>query len=308
MNGSRDRGQPFRLESYLEQERARVEEALEAILGDLLPGLPDAVGRPIAHALRAGGKRLRPILCVTAYRASGGGDGDPAVYRLAGALELIHTYSLMHDDLPCMDDAPLRRGRPTAHTVFGEFATTVAGAVLIPAAGAVAWDASGELGIGDGARRRIVARLAEAAGAEGMVGGQALDIDAEGRPLSRDEIDQLHGLKTGALISASLELGALAAEASETVTRALAEYGRGIGLAFQIADDVLDATSDAEVLGKKPSDEALDKSTYVGLLGVDGARQGAELRVAQAVAALDSANLPSPALRALARYVVERAN
>lgn len=308
MSRAEDRGDPFALEPYLEEERARVGEALEDILRDLLPDLPEAIGRPIAHSVRAGGKRLRPILCATAFRASGRGGVGAAVYRLAGSLELIHTYSLMHDDLPCMDDAPLRRGQPTAHTVFGEAATTVAGAALIAAAGSVAWEALVALGVGEDTRRRVLVRLADASGARGMVGGQALDIDAEGRPLSREEIDRLHGMKTGALISSSLEIGAMAAEASEVRTQALAEYGRRIGLAFQIADDVLDATSSTGVLGKKPSDDALAKSTYVGLLGVEGARRRAEVQVDLAIHALDTVNLDSAALRALARYVVERAN
>lgn len=308
MTPSAGEGRAFDLDRYLVGERSKVEAMLGSVLAPVLSGLPDAVAGPIVHSVHAGGKRLRPILCVTAFRACGGDPSATAAYAVAASLEIIHTYSLMHDDLPCMDDAPLRRGQPTAHTEFGSDATARAGAVLIPIAASVAWDAAEELGLPEPIRRKLLARLAWASGAEGMVGGQALDIEAEGRFLARDDIDRLHRMKTGALIRASLELGALAAEATAGMTAAVSEYGRRIGLAFQIADDVLDATSDASTLGKKPSDDALEKSTYVSLLGVVGARREAARQVDGAVAALDVARVDSPELRALGRYAVERAS
>jgi farnesyl diphosphate synthase len=221
-------------------------------------------------------------------------------------VELIHAYSLMHDDLPCMDDAGLRRGLPTPHVLFGEVPATRAGVLLIPAAALWAWEATVRAGLSDGARREALRILARAAGIQGMVGGQALDLLAEGRALGREALDALHGMKTGALLTAPLLVGALAAGADAGAREALAKYGRAIGLAFQITDDVLDATADASTLGKVPSDREMGKSTYVSLLGVAQARQKAEKSVADALDALSAANLEAPPLEALARYVVAR--
>ncbi|MSR23017.1 MAG: polyprenyl synthetase family protein [Gemmatimonadetes bacterium] len=307
------RGYPaLELESFLEAERHRVGQALDRALRRISPLLDPSLRGAVEQGVRAGGKRLRPIFCVTAYRASGGreesdSDRREAPYDLAASLELIHAYSLMHDDLPCMDYAALRRGEPTTHTIHGERATVLAGAALIPAAALQLWIASGALGLNEGTRRELVRILSRAAGAAGMVGGQALDLLGEGeRQLSRDEMDALHGRKTGALLSASLLLGSTAAGASRRTGEALQRYGEEVGLAFQIADDVLDATADAGTLGKHPSDWNLGKSTYVALLGIDGARQEAGLRVEQALAALAEGGIESPPLEALARYVVHR--
>jgi geranylgeranyl pyrophosphate synthase len=303
---------PFALDAFLAGERLRVEAALQDALERILPRLPDALRGPVRQGVTTGGKRLRPVLCVEAWRAAVAGEGDAsreagdAVYALGASLELIHAYSLMHDDLPSMDDAPLRRGEPTPHTRFGEGPTTVGGAALIPAAGLEAWRAARLLGCPDAAAREVVRILARAAGAGGMVGGQALDLEGEGRALSRGELDTLHRAKTGALLTASLAMGAVAGGAEPPRRAALERYGRAIGLAFQVADDVLDATADEGALGKRPSDQALEKSTYVRLHGVDGARAEARALVAEALAALDGARIPSPALRALARFVVER--
>jgi geranylgeranyl pyrophosphate synthase len=229
-----------------------------------------------------------------------------ALYDLAASLELIHAYSLMHDDLPCMDDAPIRRGAPTPHTIHGERATTVGGAALIPAAGLQAWQAGGALGLDGETRRELVEILARAAGAGGMVGGQGLDLLGEGKALPREDLDALHRGKTGALLAASLLMGGVAAGATRAERAALDLYGREIGLAFQIADDILDATADSETLGKLPSDHALMKSTYVGLLGVVGAQAEARSRAEHAVEVLRAEGIASPPLEALALYVVER--
>ncbi len=296
---------PEELEAYLEVERSRVEEALERALAELEASLDPALAEAARYGVTGGGKRLRPILCVSAYTACGGAP-EPAAYDLAATFELIHAYSLMHDDLPCMDDADLRRGRPTAHRAHGEAVTMRAGAALIPAAALVALRACGRLGCDAARSTEVVRAVLEAAGAGGMVGGQWIDLLGEGRSLGADELDGLHRRKTGALLAASLVAGALAAGAPRERVAALREYGRAIGLAFQIADDILDATQSAETLGKNPSDTALEKSTYVALYGLEEARARAAAEVERAVSALAGSGLRAPMLVALARYVIER--
>ncbi len=297
--------QPFELQAYLEAEKAPVEVALERALAWITDRVPAEVAEAARHGVLSDGKRLRPILCVAAHRACGGADVE-AAYDLAASLELIHAYSLVHDDLPCMDDADLRRGRPTTHRQHGEAVTLRAGAALIPAAALQAWTAAKELGCDDDAARAAVAVLLQAAGGGGMVGGQWIDLEGEGESLAADELDDLHRRKTGALLTGSLLLGARAAGAGETVSEALRRYGRAVGLAFQIADDILDATQSAETLGKNPSDAALDKSTYVSLHGLEEARNRGDQEVREALAALEDSGLDAPALAALARYVMER--
>jgi len=293
------------LAAYLEAQQGPVESALERAVTALLGDVSDEVRRAAHHGVTTGGKRLRPILCVSAYEACGGHVSD-AAYDLGASLELIHAYSLMHDDLPCMDDAELRRGRPTTHREHGEDATIRAGAALIPAAALQAFRASEALGCDPERAAAVTQALMEAAGAGGMVGGQWVDLLGEGRALGPEELDGLHRRKTGALLQASLAMGALAAGASRDVQSALRAYGAAIGLAFQIADDILDATQSAETLGKNPSDAALEKSTYVALYGLDEARRRAEAEVQRALDALDAARLDAPMLAALAHYVVDR--
>lgn len=295
----------FALEPFLARERRRVGEALVAAIEGLRPLLPGEVGRAVQHGVTTGGKRLRPILCLAAYEACGGRDPDRAL-EVAVAVELIHAYSLMHDDLPCMDDAALRRGHPTPHTVYGEPAVVVGAAALIPAAHLHLWRSARSLGLGDTRVREMVVVLARAAGGGGMVGGQALDLLAEGRTLDAEELDRLHGMKTGALLTASLRIGGLAAGASASQLEGLEAFGAAVGLAFQIADDVLDATADADALGKAPSDAELNKSTYVSRLGVDGARKEATRLADRGCRALAEAALEAPALEALAKYAVSR--
>jgi geranylgeranyl pyrophosphate synthase len=290
---------------HLETARARVEAALLRALAELEPELGRDVAGAVRHGVLGGGKRLRPILCVSAHAACGGEPSD-AVYDLAVALELIHAYSLMHDDLPCMDDADLRRGRATTHREQGEDVTMRAGAALIPAAALHVMRACRRLGCGHEQARAVAAVLLRAAGAGGMVGGQWVDLEGEDRALGAEALDDLHARKTGALLAASLEMGALAAGAPKRTVEALRAYGRAIGLAFQIADDVLDATQSAETLGKNPSDAAHGKSTYVALYGPDEARGRAREQSDKAVAALAAAGLRAPMLAALARYVVDR--
>lgn len=298
---------PLDLNAYLGAESERVNAALRRALALVSPDLPEALREAVAHGVLTGGKRLRPVLCVAAYEALGSVAND-AVYDLAVSLELIHAYSLMHDDLPCMDDAELRRGDPTTHRVHGETNTILGGLALIPAAGLRAWSAAQALGLPDEAARDIVRVLMQAAGASGMVGGQVLDLEGEESVLDEAALTDLHRRKTGALLTASLELGAIAAEADSVRRGALREYGRAIGLAFQVADDILDATATAGELGKNPSDAALGKSTYVAIHGLPEAERRAHALVADALDALASAQIESEVLRGLAAHVVERKN
>ena len=293
------------LKEYLGAERLCVDKALDQAITLIESELESDIGDAIRHGVMSGGKRLRPILCITAYRECGG-RGEKNAYDLAASLEMIHAYSLMHDDLPCMDDAELRRGQATTHSVSGEDVTIRAAAALIPAAARQALQSARKLECGASGAAVVVQELLEAAGAGGMVGGQWLDLLGEGQTLSPKELDELHRRKTGALLTASLVMGALAATAEKETVSALASYGRSIGLAFQITDDVLDATQSAELLGKNPSDVDLDKSTYVGLYGLDQAKEHARERIADALDALESIPIDAPVLSILARYVVER--
>ena len=292
------------LQAFLSREGERVQEALEAALAKMEPRVPEAFFPAIRHGVTSGGKRLRPILCVAAYRAAGG--RDQGIYRLAASLELIHAYSLIHDDLPCMDDAELRRGESTTHRVHGEEAAMVAGALLIPMAALQAWEGAQEMGLGDEEKRLLVSELARASGGGGMVGGQLLDLLGEERFLSAPELDDLHRRKTGALLRASLRMGGVAGGADTAQIQALDRYGEAIGLAFQIADDLLDATSTAEALGKNPSDVELGKSTYVTLFGLEKASRRAQELVEEAVSALETSGLGGSELVALAHHIVAR--
>ena len=293
------------LKEYLGAEMLCVDKALDQAITFIESELESDIGDAIRHGVMSDGKRLRPILCTTAYRECGG-RAEKNVYDLSASLEIIHAYSLMHDDLPCMDDAELRRGQATTHSVFGEDVTIRAAAALIPAAARQALQSARKLECGASGAAAVVQELLEAAGAGGMVGGQWLDLLGEGQTLSSKELDELHRRKTGALLTASLVMGALAATAEKETVSALASYGHSIGLAFQITDDVLDATQSAELLGKNPSDVDLDKSTYVGLYGLDQAKEHARERIADALGALESIDIDAPVLTVLARYVIER--
>jgi len=296
----------FDLKAFLAQERRQTEIALGRCL-DHPTGLPEWAGPVIRHGVLSGGKRIRPILCVTAYRAlQPRVDPVDRVRRLACSLELIHAYSLMHDDLPCMDDAPLRRGQPTPHTVYGERATQRAAAMLIPMAARLAWNATLDLDHDARTAAEVVRTLMGGAGARGMVGGQWMDLASEGVAIGEADLTRLHSMKTGALLTAALRVGGLAAGADPSRLEALESYGRSVGLVFQIADDILDRTASTEALGKKPSDVDMEKSTYVSLLGVEGARARGELEVDRALQALREADIESAALSAIAAYVLDR--
>ena len=269
--------------------------------------VPPPLGAALAYALGTTGKRVRPALVLACYRAAGG--ADPGIAGIAAAVEVVHTYSLVHDDLPCMDDDAQRRGRPTTHVRYDVPTATRVGWVLVPVAVEVLVEAARDLGCDDAATGAMAAVLLEASGIQGMIGGQWLDLAAETRTLTLDQLTAVHRGKTGALIEACCRLGAMAARADMRRTEALAAYGREIGLAFQIADDVLDATGTTAQLGKTAGrDVALAKSTYVSLLGVEQARREAERLADAAVRALEGSGLESETLAALAGYIIHRSS
>ncbi|MGH7631135.1 MAG: polyprenyl synthetase family protein [Gemmatimonadales bacterium] len=264
-------------------------------------------GRALGYALRSPGKRVRPALVLAAYRAAGG--TAPGIAGVAAAVETVHTYSLVHDDLPCMDDDDLRRGRRTTHREFGVSTATRAGYLLVAVAAQVLAEAARELELAPDILGQMAAELFTAGGIEGMVGGQWLDLEAEGRRLSLEELTRIHRGKTGALIRASCVLGGIGAGAGPAVVAALRAFGEEIGLAFQIADDVLDATATSDQLGKPAGrDLELAKSTYVSVLGIERARQDAQRHAQRAIARLDAARIPSGSLAALAGYIVTRSH
>jgi geranylgeranyl pyrophosphate synthase len=284
-------------------------ESIETLLGDwaehLQADLGGRNGEALAYALRTPGKRVRAALVLGAYRTVGG--RSSGIAGVAAAVETVHTYSLVHDDLPCMDDDDFRRGRPTVHRAFDVATATRVGFLLVPVAARLLAVAARELSLSSATLGRMASELFEAGGIEGMVGGQWLDLEAEGRALALRELIQVHRGKTGALIRAACVLGGMAAEAGPSELAALSRYGEDAGLAFQVADDVLDATGTSEELGKPAGRDAeLSKSTYVALLGIEGARAEAQRLAASAVDHLDRAGVPSEALGGLAGYIVRR--
>ena len=286
------------------QDRAAIDAALESLAADAQRSLSGEVGAAIAYALAGGGKRVRGLLVLHAYRACG---GDGRAEALAAAVEAIHAYSLVHDDLPCMDDDDMRRGRPTLHRVYGVPVATVVGLAMIPLAARAAWRAARALGCAPHTAAEMVQVLMRASGAEGMVGGQLMDLEAEGRAVSLAELEEIHRGKTGSLIAASVMVGGLAAGAGPETRRALGAFGDRVGLAFQIADDILDVTATTETLGKTAGrDIALAKSTYPSLLGLDGARDRAATLVEAACDGLRAANIRSVDLERLAQFAVNR--
>jgi len=285
-------------------ERAVADAALATLAARETRALPGPVGDAIRYSLEGGGKRLRAVLFLAAYRAAGG-TGD--VSELAAAIEVVHAYSLVHDDLPCMDDDAMRRGRPTVHRVYGVGVATAAGLAMVPLAARAAARAARAMGLAPAVVARIVEELMRASGAGGMVGGQLLDLEGEGRAHTLAELERIHRAKTGALISAAVTLGGLAAGTTPERMGALERFGTSVGLAFQIADDVLDVTATTDELGKTAGkDVAFGKTTYPALLGIDGAVAKADALVAEGCAALDRAGLLSPDLERLARFIIAR--
>ncbi len=268
---------------------------------------PGSLAGAIRYSLLSTGKRLRPTLVFASAEAAGG--AGSGVTELAAAVEVVHAYSLIHDDLPCMDNDDRRRGRPTTHRAFDVGTATVAGFHMV-ALGARVLDAGmTALGLDQLRRRTVALELFRAAGAGGMIGGQALDLEAEGRRLPARELEGIHRRKTGALIAGACVIGGLAAGAAPGLCEALRGYGADVGLAFQIYDDVLDATATSDQLGKTAGKDAgMAKSTFVTLLGVGAARAEAKRLAARAVDRLRQAGLASPTLAGLAEYIVTRPN
>jgi geranylgeranyl diphosphate synthase, type II len=292
---------PFSLPAYLAERGPKVEALLVRSL-QRLHGAPERLASAMAYSLLAGGKRLRPLLCLAFAEAVGKGSGVPrAAEDAACALEYVHTYSLVHDDLPAMDDDDVRRGKPTSHVVHGEALAILAGDALLTEAFALLADGP------DAARTELVALLARAAGARGMVGGQVLDIALD-RAANEAYLTRLHALKTGALLQAACTLGVLSAGGTEAQLRAAHVYGAAVGLAFQIADDVLDVTASADALGKPAgADAEAGRHTYPAVLGLLASQQKAAALVEEAVAAVRAELEPAGGpLSALARYSVER--
>jgi geranylgeranyl pyrophosphate synthase len=267
---------------------------------------PPKLVEAIQYSLTAGGKRLRPALVLETARACGatshGVAPDPSVLAAAVAVELVHTFSLVHDDLPAMDDDDLRRGRPTSHKVFGEaMAILVGDAMLALAFDVLATDASPAV------VPPLVRELARATGPLGMIGGQVLDIEGETKSLTFDQLKQVHAMKTGALLTASCRCGAIAAGASDEAVARVTDFGRHLGLAFQIVDDVLDVTSTPEQLGKATNkDTGKGKNTYPRLLGLGASRAAAADELRFALDALSMFDERADGLRAIAQFVVDR--
>jgi geranylgeranyl pyrophosphate synthase len=288
-------------------EHARFEPVLAANLDRLLADTPPFLAEPVRYAVSAGGKRIRPILCLLAWRASGGRGGEAGADAVACAVELIHTYSLVHDDLPCMDDDDLRRGQPTVHRVFGSARAAAAGLAMIPLAFRQLEIGIACLELTADAARSARIELARGAGGGGMVGGQLLDLRAEQALVDLPALREIHSGKTGALIVAAIRLGAQAAGAAPETVAVLGRFGHAAGLAFQIVDDVLDETGSAEVLGKTAGkDRAQSKSTFPALLGVDAAMKEAVEAIDSAIADIADAGIDPAPFRTVGEFILTR--
>jgi geranylgeranyl diphosphate synthase type II len=290
----------FDFGSYLRETRERVEVALDASLG---PEEPENLRAAMRYSLLAGGKRLRPVLCLAACELA----GAPTDLALptAVALEMVHTMSLIHDDLPAMDNDDLRRGRPTSHKMFGEAIAILAGDALLTRAFEMV--ALRSPGVEPQRLLAVLGELSRAAGAPGLVGGQVVDLDSEGKDVDLTTLEYIHLHKTGALLRACVVCGALVGGAAENLLEALRVYARGIGLAFQIIDDILDVTASSEVLGKTAGKDLMaDKTTYPKLLGLEESRKRAEVLVIEAKGALAPWSTRAQPLLALADYITSR--
>jgi len=296
------------LKAWMQPHLDRVEQALSA---GIAAESPAALGQAMRYAVLDGGKRLRPLLVLATAEAVGHEASSPAALNAACAIELIHAYSLVHDDMPCMDNDVLRRGKPTVHVQFGEAQALLAGDALQTLAFEFLTPPGSH--VPAAVQAACVGLLARASGYQGMAGGQAIDLASVGQRLSEDQLRQMHRLKTGALLLCSVQMGAACVPGvSAPVQAALQRFGETLGLAFQVVDDVLDVTADSATLGKTAGkDEAADKPTYVALMGLDAAKAYAESLAAQAMQALADTGLPDDrlaALRALTAMVVERNN
>ena len=295
------------IKEYINTKRTQVDTALEKYLPAEKGSLAEHI-QAMRYSIFAGGKRVRPILCLSAAESVKNFDDNfpEGVMLAACALECIHTYSLIHDDLPAMDNDDLRRGKPTSHKVFGEASAILAGDSLLT----YAFDllSRDELKtISDHDRLKIISLISKAVGPEGMVGGQFLDLTYEGREVHYDILREIHSRKTGALITASVQTGAVLGNSTPGQFEALTRYGIQIGLAFQIVDDLLNVEGTEEQLGKAAgSDAARNKVTYPALFGVDKTRENAKEAVQKALAALEGFDERASMLRGLAQYIISR--
>ena len=290
-------------ESYLKDRAQRVDLALDRFLpADTVA--PETIHKAMRYSVFAGGKRLRPVLVIAGAEAVGGRMDD--VMPTACALEMIHTYSLIHDDLPAMDNDDFRRGRPTSHKVFGEAMAILAGDGLLTLAFrliAENWRPAMDARV----LRDVLVDVSDAAGTDGMVGGQVADLEAEGRRVSPDMLEYIHLHKTAALIRTSIRVGARLSGARDEQLRALTVAGGDLGLAFQIVDDILDVTGTTEQLGKTAGkDQAQQKATYPAIHGIEASEAQAGRLVGEALHALAPLGPPAEPLRALARFILER--
>jgi len=290
------------LKQVLDEGRLLTDSALERLL-PAADQYPSSIHQAMRHSVFAGGKRLRPILCMEAGQMIQG-CVPPGIEELGAALEMLHTYSLIHDDLPALDNDDLRRGRPTCHKAFGEATAILAGDALQT----YAYEVLAKLQCDAEARVAIIAELAHATGTiEGMIGGQVMDLEAEHTRADAATLEYIHRSKTGALLTASVVSGGLYADADESQIRSLRDFGQNIGLAFQIVDDVLDVTQTSEQLGKTAGkDTAEEKATYPALFGIDASLTKADELVIRAEAALEPFGENAANLRELAKFLVER--
>ena len=294
----------FSFQEWVTSHSMRTEQALDRLL-DSAQAIPHRLHEAMRYAAQGGGKRIRPLLV---YAAGQLGDRDLATQAesldaAAVAIECIHAYSLVHDDLPCMDDDDLRRGRPTVHKAFDEATALLVGDALQTRAFEILANTNGDASM----RLRMISVLAAASGSRGMAGGQAIDLESVGKKLDLQGLKQMHAMKTGALLSCAVELGGIAAHLNSVQMAQLQNYSKSLGLAFQIVDDVLDATADSQTLGKTAGkDAAANKPTYVTLMGLDYAQKQAKELQEVAIASLDSFGASAQALKDLALLVVNR--
>ncbi len=294
------------IKSYLSRKRDIVDKALER-LAPPAGTYPASVHEAMRYSLFAGGKRVRPILAIAAAEAVGA--NTAGLLPIAGSLELIHTYSLIHDDLPAMDDDDLRRGRPTCHKVYGEAIAILAGDGLLNRAFEILSDPRRLTALSASRLLAVIREISTASGVFGMVGGQVVDMESEGKEIDFPTLEYIHTHKTGALIRASVRTGALYAKAGKRQFTALTRYGEMVGLAFQIADDILDITGKQEEIGKDVgSDLKKGKKTFPAFYGLEESRRRAVEVADKAVASLHGFGRAADPLRELAKYIVNRVN
>jgi geranylgeranyl diphosphate synthase type II len=293
----------FDLDAYMREKSEWVNRRLEELVD--APSDENGLYTAMRYSLMAGGKRLRPILAIAGAEAVGG-DGE-SVLPLAAALEFIHTYSLVHDDLPAMDDSDFRRGHPTSHKEFGEATAILAGDALLTVSFEILTDPDTTAGLDPRLVQRVVCEVARAIGVEGMIGGQAADLRFMGKQPSPSDVEYIHQRKTAALIRISAWSGAVLGGGSEEQVEAVGRYGRYVGLAFQIVDDILDEIGDSSVLGKSAgSDQEAGKATYPKIFGIDESRKQAHSLVNSALEELSGFGPGAEPLRNIAQFIVAR--